>query len=232
MLDWLLLPIDLTRPHDVGFYTSWHGRSMVAAWGILAPLAVVTARFLKIWPGQDWPKELDSQIWWRSHWIGQSFTLFLTLCGFWLIYGTSDALNWHTVFGYAILGLVVVQIVMGIFRGSKGGPTAPAEDGSLRGDHYDMTPWRLMFERIHKMLGYFLLLLGAATIINGMWFVNAPRWMWIVLSLWWACLLIVAIALQRKGWAVDTYQAIWGPDPSHPGNRVQERLGQKSEPAK
>lgn len=231
MLDWLLLPIDLTRPHDVGFYTSWHGRSMVAAWGILAPLAVLTARFLKIWPGQDWPKELDSQIWWRSHWIGQSCTFLLTLCGFWLIYGTSDALNWHTVSGYAILSLIVVQIVIGIFRGSKGGPTAPAADGSLRGDHYDMTPWRLMFERVHKTLGYFLLLLGAATIVSGMWFVNAPRWMWITLFFWWICLTIIAIALQRKGWAVDTYQAIWGPDPAHPGNQNEERLSPKSEPA-
>ena len=31
-------------------------------------------------------------------------------------------------------------------------------------------------------------------------------------------LLMVAVRLQRAGRCIDTYQAIWGPDPCHPGN--------------
>ncbi|MGA7199891.1 hypothetical protein [Roseiarcus sp.] len=41
----------------------------------------------------------------------------------------------------------------------------------------------------------------------------------LVLALWWMTLLGAAITLQRAGRCLDTYQAIWGPDPSLPGNR-------------
>jgi hypothetical protein len=58
-MDWLLAPIDATRAHEVGFAVSWHARSMVLAWAVLAPLAVVIARYFKVLPGQDWPRELD-----------------------------------------------------------------------------------------------------------------------------------------------------------------------------
>lgn len=220
MLDWLLLPIDPSRDHDVGFFVSWHGRSMVIAWGFLAPLAIVITRFFKVVPGQNWPSELDNQFWWRCHWIGQTVVLLLTLIGFALIYGTSDGFNWHWVTGYIILGLVALQVILGVFRGSKGGPTDPAPDGTTRGDHYDMTPWRLTFERLHKSLGYILLLVGALTILSGLWSVNAPRWMWICLLLWWLGLAVAFMTLQRLGWKVDTYQAIWGPDKLHPGNQL------------
>ncbi len=225
MLDWLLLPIDLSRSHEVSFEVSWHGRAMVFAWGFLAPLAIVAARFFKILPWQDWPNELDSQLWWRCHWMGQGLAVLLTVFGVGLILGTGEDNSWHGVFGYSILAMAAVQVVMGIFRGSKGGPTDPGVDGSLRGDHYDMTSWRLVFERIHKSLGYFLLAVAALSLLTGMWSSNAPRWMWISLFLWWACLTVVIVLLQRKGWTVGSYQAIWGPDPKHPGNRthVQER---------
>ena len=219
MIDWLFSPIDLSRDHDVEFLVSWHGRSMVAAWGVLAPLAIVITRFFKVMPGQNWPSELDNQFWWRSHWMGQSVVLLLTLIGLGLIFGASEGFNWHSATGYTILCLVAVQALLGVCRGSKGGPTAPAADGSLRGDHYDMTRWRLIFERLHKSLGYALLVLGVVTILSGLWSVNAPRWMLICLLLWWTTLAMVFIALQRKGWKIDTYQAIWGPDAIHPGNQ-------------
>jgi hypothetical protein len=41
----------------------------------------------------------------------------------------------------------------------------------------------------------------------------------LVLSLWWIALIGSGVALQRSGRCVDTYQAIWGPDPTLPGNR-------------
>ena len=52
-MDWLLAPIDPTRAHEVGLAISWHARLMVLGWGILAPLAVIIARFFKVMPGQD-----------------------------------------------------------------------------------------------------------------------------------------------------------------------------------
>ena len=59
----------------------------------------------------------------------------------------------------------------------------------------------------------------AAAILTGLWLANGPVWMWLCLGLWWLVLAMVATVLQRRGWAIDTYQAIWGPDPLLPGNR-------------
>ena len=218
-MDWLWASIDPARSHEISFAVSWHGRSMVLAWGVLAPLAVLGARYFKIMPGQDWPHVLDNQLWWRVHWIGQALVFVLTLLGFALILSSAGDWGLHKTLGYSILVLAALQIASGIFRGTKGGPTAPAADGSLRGDHYDMTPWRIGFEFLHKSLGYALLLLAAITITTGLWAANAPVWMWISLGIWWAALLTLATILQRQGLAVDTYQAIWGPDLSHPGNQ-------------
>lgn len=218
-MDWLLAPIDATRAHDVGFAVSWHARSMVLAWGILAPLAVLVARYFKVMPGQDWPRELDNKTWWRGHWMGQGVVVLLTLFGLGLILAVPREAGVHGVLGYVLLCLLALQILLGVFRGSKGGPTAPAPDGSLRGDHYDMTPWRIMFEWAHKLLGYAALVLSVIVILAGLWEANAPRWMWGGMGLWWSGVLAGAVILQRQGRAIDTYQAIWGPDPTHPGNR-------------
>lgn len=218
-MDWLLAPIDPTRAHDVGLLVSWHGRVMMLAWGVLAPLAVLIARYFKVTPGQDWPRQLDNQFWWRSHWMGHACVTGLSLVGLGLILAAARSGSLHGRFGYALLACLAVQVLLGIFRGSKGGPTAPAPDGSLHGDHYDMTSWRVVFEWIHKGLGYTSLALAMVVILMGLWAANALIWMWTAIALWWLALATVAMALQRRGFAVDTYQAIWGPDPAHPGNR-------------
>ena len=220
-MDWLLAPIDPTRAHEVGFAVSWHGRSMVLAWGVLAPLAVLAARFFKVLPGQDWPRELDSLVWWRAHWMGQATVAGLTLLGFALVLPINrSSMALHNWLGLVLLGIMLVQLLLGLFRGSKGGPTAPAPDGSPRGHHYDMTPWRRMFEVVHKSLGYGALALAVGVIATGLWKANAPVWMWGAIGVWWAGLLLAFVIMQRRGMAIDTYQAIWGADPRHPGNRL------------
>lgn len=218
-MEWLLASIDPSRPHEVGFAVSWHARSMVLAWVILAPLAVVAARYFKVLPGQDWPRELDNQAWWRSHWIGQSVVAGLTIFGLGLIMSAAGERGLHGTLGYLTLLLMLAQVGFGVFRGTKGGPTALASDGSPRGDHYDMTRWRVMFEWTHKITGYALLLLAAVVVVLGLWDANAPRWMWLFILIWYAGIVLLCINLQRRGRAVDTYQAIWGPDPKHPGNQ-------------
>lgn len=222
-MDWLLAPIDPARAHEVGFAISWHGRAMVLAWGFLAPMAVLIARYFKVMPGQDWPRELDNQTWWRSHWMGQSLVVGLSVSALALVLPTDwSTMSLHNWLGYAVIVAMFAQILLGLFRGSKGGPTAPSQDGSPRGHHYDMTPRRRAFEAAHKSLGYALLILAAVTILLGMWKANAPVWMWITMTLWWTGLLYLFILLQRRGMAIDTYQAIWGADPSHPGNQLPD----------
>ncbi|MEM6889469.1 MAG: cytochrome b561 domain-containing protein [Pseudomonadota bacterium] len=222
MLEWLLSPIDPSRGHDVGFFLSWHARCMVIAWGVICPAAILAARYFKIMPGQNWPQELDNRTWWVCHWKGQVFTYALSLVGLGLILagGRDQAgAGLHRFLGYTVLALGTIQIAMGTFRGTKGGPTALAKDGSMSGDHYDMTRWRVAFEHTHRFLGYLALFLAAVAILSGLWSSNAPRWMWIAINLYWLFLALVAVSLQRSGKAYDTYQAIWGPDPTLPGNR-------------
>ncbi len=223
MIEWLLSPIDPSRSHEIGFAVSWHARLMTLAWGVLVPSVIFAARYLKIMPGQDWPRELDNKTWWHCHWMGQTLAYALSLLALGLILGSGRnafAADLHSVFGYSVLALGTVQVLLGIFRGSKGGPTAPARDGSWHGDHYDMTPWRLMFVKLHRALGYIALALGMVTILVGLWNANAPRWMWLAIVNYWVFLFAMSLVFQIRGQAVDTYQAIWGPDPDLPGNKI------------
>lgn len=218
-MDWLIAPIDQTRVHENSFAVFWHGRLMVLAWAILAPLAVIIARFFKVMPGQDWPRVLDNPVWWRVHWMGNSAVAGLTLVGFALVWwSASGPATAHNRIGFVVLGLLFVQVLLAVFRGSKGGPTAPTGDGSLRGDHYDMTLRRRVFEVVHKSLGYCALFLAAPAILSGLWKANAPVWIWIVIGLTWILTGAVFVLLQRRGRAVATYHAIWGDAPSPPGN--------------
>ena len=129
---------------------------------------------------------------------------------------TSTAARAHAWAGWALCAVAWLQIAGGLARGSKGGPT----DVQMRGDHYDMTPRRTSFERAHKALGWLAVVASMVVIALGLVVADAPRWMALVLALWWLVLAAVCAVLQQRGRCIDTYQAIWGPDPIHPGNRM------------
>lgn len=61
-------------------------------------------------------------------------------------------------------------------------------------------------------------LVSAITIVLGLTVADAPRWMVLMLVTWWMGLAVAFVRWQRQGRCIDTYQAIWGPDPLHPGN--------------
>jgi hypothetical protein len=223
-MDWLLAPIDATRAHEVGMLLAWHGRLMVVAWSFLIPVGVLMARFFKVTPHQDWPRHLDNRMWWRWHLFLQHFGTVLMMIGLGLVLMESSNMpesGYHWILGYGVVFACLLLVAAGWLRGSKGGPTDPAPDGSLAGDHYQMTRRRRLFEHIHKTTGYAVLLVACATIFTGLWHANAPRWMWLPVALWWGFLIALFVTLQRRGLSLDTYQAIWGPDEQHPGNRLR-----------
>jgi Eukaryotic cytochrome b561 len=219
MMEWLLLPLSGSAQHHIDAWAYWHARCMVAGWGVLLPLGALVARFYKVTPRQDWPRELDNKAWWHGHRTLQWAGVALVTLGVALAWGQGAAATkvaqWHAWAGWAVSIAVWLQIAGGFARGSKGGPTAE----QLRGDHYDMTPWRLAFERLHKGLGWAAVLASVAVIALGLVAADAPRWMVLVLALWWAALAATFVRLQRAGRCIDTYQAIWGPAPAHPGNQ-------------
>lgn len=203
---------------------AWHGRFMVLAWGICAPCGILVARYLKVTPRQRWPEELDNKFWWYSHLICQNTAVLAMAVGFVIIFanrGETAPSGLHALFGWSILLGTVAQVLSGLLRGTKGGPGDPLPDGSLLGDHYAMTPRRLLFERFHKWVGYALFLGAICVLLQGLWMLNAPRWMVLALLLYWSGLVVV-LKLLGPTPRVSTYQAIWGLDPAHPGNRESQ----------
>lgn len=224
MYEWLVTPIDPDRVHQVGFFISWHGRFMTVAWAGMIPLGIIIARFFKITPTQNWPQQLDNKQWWHGHRFLQYGGVAITAIGTILIlFRMTEVMGtaFHTRVGWFVVILAAMQIASGIYRGTKGGPTAPAPDGSLAGDHFDMTPYRCFFEYYHKAMGYVLFIAATYSIVTGMWIANAYNWMWLVLGLWWLILVIFVVYLQRTGACFDTYLAIWGPDKDLPGNKLK-----------
>ncbi|MCY1667716.1 cytochrome b561 domain-containing protein [Rhizobium sp. SL86] len=242
MSEWLLGPIDPSRIHEVGPHLSWHARTMVLAWGVLVPCGVLSARYFKVFPGQNWPHTLDDRRWWHMHRLAHGMAGLLMLIGLWLILssgsrsGSTTSFVWmHHAFGWSVVLLAASQFASGWMRGTKGGPPALKSGGSLKGDHYDMTPRRLIFEAVHKTGGLVAVALSVPAILTGLWQANAPTWMWLALGGWWLLLAALCWALEQRRGAFDTYQAIWGADETLPGNtkdpvgfgvhRQAERLG-------
>ena len=76
--------------------------------------------------------------------------------------------SFHQWLGWSVLVLALLQLLSALARGTKGGPTDARADGSLFGDHYNMTARRKRFELLHKAMGYALMLLALVTTISGL----------------------------------------------------------------
>lgn len=219
LLDWWLSPLSGASVHSIDSWMSWHARVMVMSWAVLLPLGALSARYFKVMPKQDWPREVDNHAWWHAHRLFQYSGVVLMMVGIWLAWNegsqSSAAAVWHRYLGWIVIALGALQIVTAWSRGSKGGPT----DVQMRGDHYDMTQHRLWFEAIHKAGGWLAISLAVATICFGLCAADAPRWMVLALVSWWVLLVIYGFRLQRNQRCIDTYQAIWGPSMEHPGNQ-------------
>jgi len=113
-----------------------------------------------------------------------------------------------------------LQIASGLLRGTAGGPKRASYSGELRGDHFDMTRRRIVFERVHKSVGYVALASAWLATLAGMWSVNAPVWIWLMVVAWWMTIVAFGVVLQMRHKAIDTYQAIWGTSPELKGNQI------------
>jgi hypothetical protein len=219
LVDWLATPLSGSDSHVIAPWAVWHARTMVLAWGLLIPLGALLARYFKVTPSQRWPAELDNKSWWHGHralqWTGVVVMTVGAALAWGEGHGASPGARLHAVVGWLVVAIGWFQIASGLARGTKGGPTAEA----MRGDHYDMTRHRVWFERLHKSLGWLSVLAAVVATALGLVAADAPRWMPLVLALWWIALASAAWHWQRSARCIDTYQAIWGPDPRHPGNR-------------
>lgn len=219
LFDWFFASLSGATTHEIAPSAYWHARLMVLAWGVLLPLGALVARFYKVMPSQGWPHRLDNPFWWHAHRLLQWGGVLAMTVGVWLAWrdtpehGAIACL--HAIAGWSLCLAGWAQVAGAFLRGSKGGPT----DRQVRGDHYDMTSRRQTFERFHKTLGWLAVIAAVGVIALGLVVADAPRWMPIVLGVWWLALGVAFVVLQRRGRCIDTYQAIWGADLLHPGNR-------------
>lgn len=202
--------------HELDPAVIWHGRLMVLAWAILLPLGVIIARYFKILPRQNWPENLDNQTWWHGHLLFQIAGATATCAAFYLIFSglplNFKAIKLHGILGWTTIALLLVQIGFGLLRGSKGGPTEVVRTGSERGDHFDMTVRRRVFESVHKISGYVVLVIAQITIVLGLQEANAPAWMLITLVIWWLVCISGIFFLESRHLRMGSYEAIWGTD--------------------
>ncbi len=188
-------PIDLHR--------AWHGRLMALAWSVLIPIGVLMARYCKVTPRQPWPEVLDNPAWWHAHRATQYVAVACMVIAIYLILNAppdpTRTSNVHGVVGWCAFALAIAQLIGAWLRGSKGGPSEAAPDGSWFGDHYNMTSRRQRFESIHKTVGYLLLMLAAIATVSGLATAAAPVWMRITITLWWLALMIVEFLFIERG---------------------------------
>ncbi len=204
--------------HDVGLPPAIvaHGALMATAWAAMLPAGAAIARWRKVTRRQRFPDQLDNQFWWNRHRQLQYGGVALTLAGaaaILTVTGGSFA-GLHGQLGLALVLLALGQLALSAWRGSKGGPTDPAADPdrpeTWRGDHFDMTPRRILFERLHKAIGWGSIGAGAIAIALGASILGWPSALVALLALPYVALGVFA---AWQGWAgrrVDTYVAIWG----------------------
>jgi hypothetical protein len=228
VIRWLLTPMSGSGEHFIAASIAWHGRLMVLGMGLLMPPVVIVARFFKVTPRQDWPRQLDNPFWFVTHRRWGHVIGLIVLGGLAFVLAAEGwQVRWrslHGSLGWAVFALVLVQIIGSWLRGTHGGPVDPFTrkrrlPNEWPGDHFSMTARRVVFEYVHKFAGYALLALTLAAIPTGLIEADAPRWMPIAMGVWWLAMLSVFVRLQRAGRCIDTYQAIWGLDPNLPGNQ-------------
>lgn len=202
-----------------------HAGLMLTAWGLLIPAGGIVARYYKVLPGQDFPAVHGDLTWWSWHQGLQYGGIALASAALIVIlretgggFGTL-----HGRCGLAVMGLGWLQVASGWLRGSRGGPTGaradPADPATWRGDHYDMTRHRRVFEGWHKPAGWAAVILSAVTVMLGTALVGAPSWLMALVGALQAATAVGLIDGATRGRWVDTYAALWGTDRRHPGNR-------------
>jgi len=76
-----------------------------------------------------------------------------------------------------------------------------------------------VFEHVHEIGGYLALVPVPVVVALGLQAAEAPNCMGWLIGAALVGGLSIFTWLQWSGCRIDTYQAIWGPAPEHPGNR-------------
>jgi len=218
----------------IQIHWNYHAILMVAIWVILVPLCVIAIRFGKPKPipnGITQQVKLTNLVWWwfSAHKYGLYLAIGLSLVGMAIALVVSSGFSGtvHSVFGLATIALGCLQVVAGWLRGKHGGRyyhTADPDDPSTwRGDHFDMTVRRRIFEAYHKTAGYFAGFFALGAVASGLMQFPMPVLAGAIIVAVFA-ILGLCIVLEYKGFRHDGYRAAHGNNPDHPYNLARKDL--------
>ena len=227
VLSGTLLGIGCWQSGSFGHTAAIHAALMITAWGMMMPAGGVVARYYKVTAGQDFPAELDNQFWWVWHRTFQYGGLGLATVALGLILTQTDhhGATLHARCGALVMVLGWLQVMATLMRGSKGGPTDALADrrdpATWRGDHFDMTRRRVIFEAWHKPAGWGAIVLAGLTILLGIDLVGAPSWLLVVAGMLQGAAGLAMLDGVLRGRWFDTHVAIWGPREPWSGMRTK-----------
>jgi hypothetical protein len=167
-----------------------HGTVMITAWIVFASTGILLARYGRVLHFGDKRKLFGADIWFQMHRSILILAAITTLIGLILILVKSDndavsrnrdqnRLIAHQVFGYIIIGSVLLQVGMGIFRCNP------------------QSPRRYIFNRIHRPVGIIAFLFSIiAFFLVASVLKNNLNGLMIILSLWAGWIVIIVIVFE------------------------------------
>jgi hypothetical protein len=219
----------------VPIHWEYHAVLMFVIWMILIPLSIIAIRYGKPKPTPHGIREkvelANAARWWWF--FVHKYILYAAIGA--LLVGTAVALlasrgfsgTVHSFFGIGTVILGCLQVVSSWFRGTHGGRyyyKADHDDpATWRGDHFNMTLRRRLFELFHKNVGYFACFFAVGAVASGLVQFPMPALMVVTLVTMLA-IIALCLVLEHKGRNYDTYRAVFGNDPEHPFNQARKDL--------
>jgi len=212
----------------------YHAILMFCTWMVLVPLCIIIIRFGKPKPsefGVQTKISIRNMRWWwfNTHKYGLFLAMFLALGGVAVALIVSGGFSGsvHSMFGLLTVTMGCLQVISALLRGTHGGKYYNNADlnnpATWRGDHYDHTTHRRIFEAYHKTSGYFTCFFAVAAVGSGLMQYSMPilTGLMFVLPL---AYLATWILLQFLGRDYDGYRAVHGYGMEHPYNKEREFL--------
>ena len=218
----------------IEIHWDYHAILMVAIWVFLVPLCITVIRYGKPRPTEFGIRTKISitnpEWWWFSfHKYGLFLAILFSILGALVALVVSGGFSGtvHAIFGILTVIMGCLQVISAMLRGTHGGKyynNADVNDPSTwRGDHYDRTTRRRLFEAYHKTTGYFTSFCALGAVGSGLMQYPMPTLTWLVFILAFAFLAawIYLEFLERR---YDGYRAVHGYGLEHPYNKEREFL--------
>lgn len=218
----------------IEIHWNYHAILMFFIWMFLVPMCITVMRFHKPPPSEKGIRR-DVSIWHREWWFfsvhkfGLFFAMFLAVgsTGLALIVSGGFSGSVHACFGMLTVVMGIGQIISSQFRGTRGGKYRIGADlndpDTWRGDQYDHTKKRRLFEAYHKTAGYFTVFCAVGALGSGLMQFYMP----VLTGLLFVFLLAglaAWITYEFKGRSYDGYRVAHGYGLEHPHNKDREFL--------